>query len=177
MSNEGRKLSQKQQRFIDAYIELGNATEAAKQAGYKCRSYSAYGAVGSENLKKLKDFIDVRLAEIKSQRTADLTEVMEFLTSVLRGEVTETVFNPVTGLKEDIHANVKSRVDAARELLKRYPGKLDEERQKLILEKYGEEEAKIEDMRSGGAREQVLIVDDIEDKLMAAGAGDDGNRD
>ena len=57
MSNEGRKLSQKQQRFIDAYIELGNATEAAKQAGYKCRSYSAYGAVGSENLKKLKDFI------------------------------------------------------------------------------------------------------------------------
>ena len=174
MSNEGRKLSQKQQRFIDAYIELGNATEAAKQAGYKCRSYSAYGAVGSENLKKLKDFIDVRLAEIKSQRTADLTEVMEFLTSVLRGEVTETVFNPVTGLKEDIHANVKSRVDAARELLKRYPGKLDEERQKLILEKL---RAEIEGIRSGSAREQVLIVDDIEDKLMAEGAGDDGSRD
>ena len=161
MSNEGRKLSQKQQRFIDAYIELGNATEAAKQAGYKCRSYSAYGAVGSENLKKLKDFIDVRLAEIKSQRTADLTEVMEFLTSVLRGEVTETVFNPVTGLKEDIHANVKS--------------KLDEERQKLILEKL---RAEIEDMRSGGAGEQVLIVDDIDDgELMAEGAGDDGSRD
>lgn len=175
MSNEGRKLSQKQQMFIDAYIELGNATEAAKQAGYKCRSYSAYGAVGSENLKKLKDFIDVRLAEIKSQRTADLTEVMEFLTSVLRGEVTETVFNPVTGLKEDIHANVKSRVDAARELLKRYPGKLDEERQKLILEKL---RAEIEDMRSGGAGEQVLIVDDIDDgELMAEGAGDDGSRD
>ncbi|MBQ2410308.1 MAG: hypothetical protein II310_03615, partial [Selenomonadaceae bacterium] len=106
--------------------------------------------------------------------TADLTEVMEFLTSVLRGEVTETVFNPVTGFKEDIHANVKSRVDAARELLKRYPGKLDEERQKLLLEKL---RAEIEDMRSGGAREQVLIVDDIEDKLMAEGAGDDGNRD
>ncbi|MBQ5845468.1 MAG: hypothetical protein IIW64_02355 [Selenomonadaceae bacterium] len=126
------------------------------------------------NDKKLKDFIDVRLAEIKSQRTADLTEVMEFLTSVLRGEVTETVFNPVTGFKEDIHANVKSRGDTARELLKRYPGKLDEERQKLLLEKL---RAEIEDMRSGGAGEQVLIVDDIEDKLMAEGAGDDGSRD
>ena len=157
MSNEGSKLSQKQQRFIDAYIELGNATEAAKQAGYKCRSYSAYGAVGSENLKKLKDFIDVRLAEIKSQRTADLTEVMEFLTSVLRGEVTETVFNPVTGLKEDIHANVKSRVDAARELLKRYPRQLDKEEQIARFKKLASEADKLD---TSNDTDDVIIVDD-----------------
>ena len=36
-----RKISVKQQKFIDVYIELGNATEAAKRAGYKCRSAHA----------------------------------------------------------------------------------------------------------------------------------------
>lgn len=157
MSKTDKKLSPKQQRFVDAYIELGNATEAAKRAGYKCRSYSAYGAVGSENLKKLKDFIDVRLGEIKSKRTADLTEVMEFLTSVLRGEVTETVFNPVTGLKEDIHANVKSRVDAARELLKRYPRQLDKEEQIARIKKLASEADKLD---TSNDTDDVIIVDD-----------------
>lgn len=170
----GKKISVKQQKFIDAYIELGNATEAAKRAGYKCRSAHAYESLGAENVRKLEPFINERMKELKQAKTADLNEVLEFLTSVLRGEVTETVFNPIDGQQKEVRTNVRSRVDAARELLKRYPSKLDEERQKLILEKL---RAEIEDMRSGGAREQVLIVDDIEDKLMAEGAGDDGSRD
>ena len=170
----GKKISVKQQKFIEAYIELGNATEAAKRAGYKCRSAHAYESLGAENVRKLEPFINERMKELKQAKTADLNEVLEFLTSVLRGEVTETVFNPIDGQQKEVRTNVRSRVDAARELLKRYPSKLDEERQKLILEKL---RAEIEDMRSGGAREQVLIVDDIEDKLMAEGAGDDGSRD
>lgn len=174
MSKTDKKLSPKQQKFVDAYIELGNASKAAKCAGYKCRSAHAYESLGAENVRKLEPFINARMKELKQAKTADLTEVLEFLTSVLRGEVTETVFNPVSGLKEDIHANVKSRVDAARELLKRYPGKLDEEKQKLLVEKL---RAEIEGMRSGGAGEQVLIVDDIDDgELMAEGADDDGSR-
>ena len=169
----GKKISVKQQKFIDAYFELGNATEAAKRAGYKCRSAHAYESLGAENVRKLEPFINEMMKELKQARIADLNEVLEFLSSVLRGEITEIVFNPSDGAKEEVRANVRSRVDAARELLKRYPSKLDEERQKLILEKL---RAEIEDMRSGGAREQVLIVDDIEDKLMAEGAGDDGSR-
>ena len=164
----GKKISVKQQKFIDAYIELGNATEAAKRAGYKCRSAHAYESLGAENVRKLESFINARMKELKQTKTADLTEVLEFLTSVLRGEITEIVFNPIDGQQEEVRANVRSRVDAARELLKRYPGKLDEERQKLLLEKL---RAEIEDMRSGGVGQQVVIVDDIEEALRIEEAG------
>ena len=61
-----------------------------------------------------------------------------------------------------------SRVDAARELLKRYPSKLDEERQKLLLEKL---QAEIKDMRSDDSAQQVVIVDDIEEALRIEEAG------
>lgn len=163
-----RKISIKQEKFIDAYIELGNATEAAKRAGYKCKSYTAYASVGAENLKKLAPFIDKRLQELKQKRTANLAEVLEFLTAVLRGEITETVFNPISGEREDIRANVRSRVDAAKELLKRYPNKLDAERQKLLLEKL---RAEIKDMQTDNDDLQVVLVDDIEAALNMEKAG------
>ncbi len=164
----GKKISVKQQKFIDAYIELGNATEAAKRAGYKCRSAHAYESLGAENVRKLETFINARMKELKQAKTADLTEVLEFLTSVLRGEITEIVFNPIDGQQEEIRANVRSRVDAARELLKRYPSKLDEERQKLLLEKLRVE---IKDMRSDDSAQQVVIVDDIGEALQIEEAG------
>ena len=80
------KLTEKQTKFVDYYIETGgNAAEAARRAGYAektCRS------IGQENLTKpdIKAAIDARLAELKSQRTADATEVLEYLTSVMRGQ-------------------------------------------------------------------------------------------
>lgn len=78
------KLTEKQTKFVDYYIETGgNATEAARRAGYKKPNPQ-----GCENLAKpsVKSAIDARLAELKSQRTADATEVLEYLTSVLRGQ-------------------------------------------------------------------------------------------
>lgn len=43
------KLTEKQQRFVEAYIETGNATKAALMAGYSKKT--AY-SIGNENLKK-----------------------------------------------------------------------------------------------------------------------------
>lgn len=80
------KLTEKQTKFVDYYIETGgNAAEAARRAGYAektCRS------IGQENLTKpdIKAAVDARLDELKSQRTADATEVLEYLTSVMRGQ-------------------------------------------------------------------------------------------
>lgn len=164
----GKKISVKQQKFIDAYIELGNATEAAKRAGYKCRSAHAYESLGAENVRKLEPFINERMKELKQAKIADINEVLEFLTSVLRGEITETVHNPIDGQQEEICTNIRSRLDAAKELLKRYPSKLDEERQKLLLEKL---RAEIKDMHSDVSGQQVVIVDDIEEALRIEGAG------
>lgn len=154
-----RKLSPKQEKFIDAYIELGNATEAAKKAGYKCKTEGAFGSMGTENLQKLDIFIKERLEEAKNSRIADIVEVMEFLTAVLRGEVTEVLLNPVTGEKEDVATNVRTRIDAAKEILKRYPNKLDAERQKLLLDKLRLE---IENMKPDvDVDSRALIIDDV----------------
>ena len=79
------KMTEKQKRFCDYYIETLNATEAAKRAGYSQKT--AY-IIGAENLKKpqIKEYIDQRLSELESKRVANAQEVLEYLTSVMRGE-------------------------------------------------------------------------------------------
>ena len=83
-------LTEKQKRFIDYYVETGNATEAARKAGYSEKtSYS----IGHENLKKpeIKSAIDARLKELEEMRVADAREVLIHLTAAMRGEIVEYV--------------------------------------------------------------------------------------
>ncbi|MCF8118362.1 MAG: terminase small subunit [Desulfarculaceae bacterium] len=46
-------LSPLKQRFVDVYIETGNATKAAKRAGCKCKSDESFRVRGSQLLKEL----------------------------------------------------------------------------------------------------------------------------
>lgn len=88
-----QKLTLKQQRFVDEYIISGNATQAAIKAGY---SKKTANRIATENLSKpvIKTAIDQRNAEIQSEKTMDMQEVMELLASIARGETTEeTVTN------------------------------------------------------------------------------------
>lgn len=82
------KLTEKQKRFADFYIETGNATEAARKAGYKGNSLNR---IAFENLSKLdiKKYIDLRLKELDDERIATAEEVMGYLTSVMRGDIEE----------------------------------------------------------------------------------------
>lgn len=104
-------LTEKQKRFVDYYIELGNATEAARRAGYKANSDKAYQNIGSENLAKLGELINERLSEIASDRIADATEVMEYLTSVMRREHKENI---VVTIKEELSKYVPDENDTMR---------------------------------------------------------------
>ena len=54
------KLTPKQKKFAEYYIKCGNATEAAKKAGYSEKT--AY-AIGQENLKKpvISEYIAKRI--------------------------------------------------------------------------------------------------------------------
>ncbi|KGN00324.1 terminase small subunit [Clostridium botulinum] len=83
------KLTPKQKAFADYYIQLGNATEAAIKAGYSKRTARF---IGNENLTKpyIKDYIEERNKTIESKRIADMKEVKEFWTNVLRDEEVET---------------------------------------------------------------------------------------
>lgn len=116
------KLTEKQKRFADYYIELGNATQAAINAGYAKRSAQQMGA---ENLSKpvIKSYIDERIERIASERIMSAQEAVELLSSIARAEITEqVVVTTMEGAEVvDKPPDVKTRIIAIKEILKRYP--------------------------------------------------------
>ena len=121
-----KSLTVKQRRFVDAYIETGNAAEAARRAGYKSRNADV---MGRENLRKptVRKVLEARLKEIEDKRIAKAKEVMEFLTSSMRGEIKEEVVvvegvgdgcSAARTIEKQIGAN--DRIKAAVQLAKRY---------------------------------------------------------
>ena len=109
------KLNIKQQKFADEYIISGNATEAAKLAGYAKGSAKQTGNRLVNN-SAIKDYIDKRLKELESEKIAEQNEILQYLTSVMRGEVTEQV--PIMvgdGVQDvrDIKVSIKDRNKAA----------------------------------------------------------------
>lgn len=77
------KLTEKQKRFIDYYIETANATESAKRAGY---SEKTAKNIGAENLTKLNFFIQKKLQQLEDKRIASANEVLQYFTAVMRGD-------------------------------------------------------------------------------------------
>lgn len=75
-------LTLKQKRFADEYIISGNASDAARKAGYKNES------TGRENLRKptIKEYIEKRLKIIDDARTMTLKEAIERSSSIARRE-------------------------------------------------------------------------------------------
>ena len=164
------KLTEKQRRFVDYYVETGNKTEAAKKAGY---SEKTAARIGDENLRKpaIKAAIDARLRELEGKRIAKADEVMQFLTSTLRGEVKEerVVVEGTGEGRSDariikVQVSARDRLEAAKSLLKRYPMLLDAKEQKLRLQKLEAEIRAAEQVDD----DAVTIVDDL-------GDGDDEN--
>ncbi|MCC0649235.1 MULTISPECIES: terminase small subunit [Clostridioides] len=116
-------LTEKQKRFCDYYIEVGNATEAYKKA-YKSINQRTAESNGSRLLSntKVKNYIEERLKQLESNRIADAKEVMEYLTKIVRNEAKEEVVivseNGVERVKKDV--NIRDRNKAAELLGKRY---------------------------------------------------------
>lgn len=103
------KLTPKQKKFCDEYLKLGNATQAAKNAGYSEKT--AY-RTGADNLKvpHILDYINARQEQIASKDIADIEEIMKYLTDVMRGKIKDQF---------DLDASLSERTKAAQELLKR----------------------------------------------------------
>ena len=85
MEGSDELMTKKQQRFCDEYLVDCNATQAAIRAGYSEKT--AY-SIGVENLKKpeLKNYIEQRLQDMQDKTVASAEEVIQYLTSVLRGQ-------------------------------------------------------------------------------------------
>ncbi|MEO4053388.1 terminase small subunit [Solibacillus sp. CAU 1738] len=98
-----RKLTVKQQAFVDFYIELGNATDAYLKAYPNVKKGATARAAGSRMLTNVsvKFYIDERMEELKSERVADQQEILETLTAILRGEATAATLKGI-GMGEQV---------------------------------------------------------------------------
>lgn len=81
-------MTEKQKRFADEYLIDCNATRAYKVAYPNVKKDEVARVNGSRMLTNanVKKYVDEQLEKIKSEKVADAQEVMEYLTSVLRGD-------------------------------------------------------------------------------------------
>lgn len=110
-------LTDKQKQFCDEYLIDCNATRAYT-AVYKNGSSADKNSFRLLKNPKVRKYIDERLEKIQTERTADAKEVMEYLTSVMRGK-SEAEIIVVEGQGEGISKAVKvSKAPDEKERLK-----------------------------------------------------------
>ena len=117
-----QKLTIKQKKFADEYIKTGNATEAYKKAySTKKMSYETISSEAKRTLRKppVKDFIDKRMKELENAKIPKQKEILEFLGRVMRGKEKSLVITNKGAIEGP--PELKDRMSAAKELLKRYP--------------------------------------------------------
>lgn len=141
------KLSPKQKAFCDFYIETGNATQSYLKAGYKAKDENIAGVEGHKLLRnpKVQAYIEECMSQKQQNRIASQDEILQFLTHVMRGEVTEQI--PIIMVDEfemaDKNPSIKDRTKAAELIGKRYM---------MWTEKH-----------SVDANHAVMFVDDLDD--------------
>ncbi len=81
-------MTEKQKRFCDEYLIDCNATRAYKTVYQNVKSDEVARKAGSRLLTNVdvKKYIAEQMEKIHDEKTADAQEVIEYLTSVLRGE-------------------------------------------------------------------------------------------
>lgn len=123
------KLTNKQMIFANEYLVDLNATRAYKKAYPNVKKDSVAATNGNRLLRnaKVKNYINEQLKKIEDESIANATEVMKYLTAVMRNELTEEVVvvegegegcSSARIVKKDISA--KDRNKAAELLGKRY---------------------------------------------------------
>ena len=122
-------MTDKQRKFCDEYIIDCNATKAYLAAYPNIKNEHSARTLASRLLTKvdIKAYIDEQLEKISSEKVADAKEVMEYLTSVMRGEslseivVVENIGDYMSEARRmDKAPDEKERLKAAELLGKRY---------------------------------------------------------
>ena len=103
------KLTPRQKAFADYYIECGNATEAARKAGYSEKYLNTHASKMLRNAT-ISAYIADRTRSTDEKRIATADEVMMFFTRVMNGEEKDAF---------GLDPSLQDRLNAAKELAKR----------------------------------------------------------
>lgn len=144
-------MTDKQKRFCDEYLIDCNATRAYKVAYPNVKKDEVASVNGSKLLRntKVKTYIDEQLQKIENDKIADAKEVMEYLTSVLRGE---------TKSAEIVVEGIGDGCSEAREMLKEPSEKDKLKAAELLGKRYGMWREKVE---VSGIDEEKSKLDNI----------------
>ncbi len=118
-------MTEKQKLFCDEYLKDLNGTRAYRTV-YKTIKNDNVAGVRANKLLKQKDideYINKRLEEIHNENTANIQEVMEYLTSVMRGTSKANVLALAGDGYQEVIAkppDEKERLKAAELLGKRF---------------------------------------------------------
>lgn len=116
-------MTPRQKAFADYYIQTGNASEAARKAGYSEKTAYSLGQRLLNNAE-VANYLAERMAAQDKKRVADADEVMQFYSAVIRGEVKDQF---------GLDASLADRIKAADSLMKRY--NVADDRMKATREK------------------------------------------
>ena len=112
--------------FADEYIRTGNAYQSAVSTGYS-HNYAKGNIVKLLENVSVKSYIDARLEELKKESIAEQDEILQYLTSVMRGKVKdeELMLVPTGDFMSEVErhekrADIVARTKAAKLLGKRY---------------------------------------------------------
>lgn len=104
-----KHLNPRQIIFAQEYLKTSNLTQSAITAGYSPKTAHVRGCVLLKDVK-VQAYIDAIRERLDSDKIADIQEVMEYLTSVMRGEKKDQF---------DLDPALSERTKAASELAKR----------------------------------------------------------
>ena len=133
-----KHLNQRQIRFVQNYMKTNNITHSAIDAGYSKKTAHVQGSNLLKN-PKIFEYITAINERLESEKIADIQEVMEYLTSVMRGEKKDQF---------DLDASLSDRTRAASELAKRLDVRaktVNVDCAVTIIDDIPEEELEIED--------------------------------
>lgn len=162
-----KKLTPKQQKFADIYIETGNAMQSAIEAGYSDNYAKAQSSKMLENVG-IKSYIENHMEKISQGHIMSAQEAMELLTKIATGEEKETVFvSGIDGVEQHSkEPDPKTKILAVKEILKRYPGndKLVEQQVRKLTAEADVAEAKAKAIsEANNSKDSTLIVDDVKE--------------
>ena len=107
---EAKKLlNNRQIVFVQEYMKTNNITQSAIKAGYSKKTANVQGSRLLTTVK-IATYVDAINERMESEKIADIQEVMEYLTSVMRGEKKDQF---------DLDASLSERTKAASELARR----------------------------------------------------------
>lgn len=116
---KSEKLHPRHERFAQEYIKDMNGTKAAERMGYSERTAHSQGSRLLSNVKVRERVAELE-AEVKNEAIATAQEVEEFLTSAMRGQLTEEKSYKNAKEKKEKQIAMKERIKAAELLAKRY---------------------------------------------------------